>query len=117
MDTAELPPLDLILLSHFHGDHFDQAAERDLDKNIPIVTTKEAAKELRERGFNNICPLETWAPVVVRKGDAVLRITATPGRHGPPLSDFVLPELMGSILEFQAGEPEVLFRMYITAHG
>jgi hypothetical protein len=32
MEIQDLPPLDLILLSHFHGDHFDQVAERDLDK-------------------------------------------------------------------------------------
>ena len=42
MDIADLPPLDLIVLSHFHGDHFDQVAERNLDKSIPIITNGEA---------------------------------------------------------------------------
>src|SRR5438309_6234807 len=32
VDIGDLPPLDLIVLSHFHGDHFDQVAEHDLDK-------------------------------------------------------------------------------------
>ena len=32
----------------------------------------------------------------VAKGDAHLRITAMPGRHGPPLADLVLPDVMGS---------------------
>ena len=41
-----VPPLDLIVLSHFHGDHFDQVAERELEKSVPIVTTSEAAHEL-----------------------------------------------------------------------
>jgi L-ascorbate metabolism protein UlaG (beta-lactamase superfamily) len=59
MEIAELPPLDLVLLSHFHGDHFDQVAEQQLDKALPIVTTNEAAKELRERGFGNTYPLDT----------------------------------------------------------
>jgi L-ascorbate metabolism protein UlaG (beta-lactamase superfamily) len=57
MEIEELPPLDLVLLSHFHGDHFDQVAEQKLDKALPIVTTNEAAKELQERrGFSNTHP-------------------------------------------------------------
>ena len=51
MEIQDLPPLDLLLLSHFHGDHFDQVAEQELDKSLPIVTTPEAAKALNERGF------------------------------------------------------------------
>src|SRR4051812_32979980 len=114
VDIGDLPPLDLIVLSHFHGDHFDQVAEHDLDKSLPIVTTAEAAKELNARGFSNTFALETWAPVEVQKGEATLRITSTPGRHGPPLSQLVLPDVMGSMLEFGFGFSRVLFRMYIT---
>src|SRR5918998_6003564 len=42
MEVSELPPLDFILLSHFHGDHFDQVAIRELDKSLPIVTNEHA---------------------------------------------------------------------------
>jgi L-ascorbate metabolism protein UlaG (beta-lactamase superfamily) len=42
MDIKELPTLDLIVLSHFHGDHFDQVAVHELDKSVPIVTTSHA---------------------------------------------------------------------------
>jgi L-ascorbate metabolism protein UlaG (beta-lactamase superfamily) len=49
----DLPPVDLILLSHFHGDHFDQVAIRELDKSLPIVTTLHATEELSLRGFTN----------------------------------------------------------------
>jgi hypothetical protein len=48
IDIGRLPSLDLVLLSHFHGDHFDQVAERELDKSLPIVTTPHAARELQE---------------------------------------------------------------------
>ena len=114
IEIHDLPPIDLIVLSHFHGDHFDQVAERELDKALPIVTVPEAAKELEQRGFTNLYPIETWASCSVAKGDARLRITATPGRHGPPVVSFLLPDVMGSILEFQAGAAEPLVRMYIT---
>jgi L-ascorbate metabolism protein UlaG (beta-lactamase superfamily) len=114
IEIGDLPPLDLIVLSHFHGDHFDQVAERDLDKALPIVTTLEAVKELEQRGFKNASPLETWSSVTVRKGDTRLRVTSMPGRHGPPLADLVLPEVMGSLLEFQSASGAALFWMYIT---
>jgi L-ascorbate metabolism protein UlaG (beta-lactamase superfamily) len=84
IDIGALPPLDFILLSHSHGDHFDQVAERDLDKALPIVTTPEAAEELGERGFEKTYSLDTWSSATVAKGNAQLWITATPGRHGPP---------------------------------
>jgi L-ascorbate metabolism protein UlaG (beta-lactamase superfamily) len=114
IEIHDLPPLDLIVLSHFHGDHFDQVAERELDKSLPIVTTPEAAKELGQRGFANTYPLDTWSSLPVRKGGVCLRITSMPGRHGPPLLDLVLPEVMGSILEFQSPPGTSRFRMYIT---
>lgn len=113
-ELHELPPLDLIVLSHFHGDHFDQVAERELDKGLPIVTTPEAAKELRQRGFHNLHALEQWQELIARKGDVSLRLTATPGRHGPLLADLVMPEVMGSVWEFQASSATTLFRMYVT---
>jgi L-ascorbate metabolism protein UlaG (beta-lactamase superfamily) len=114
LDIHELPPLDFVLLSHFHGDHFDQLAERELDKSLPIVTTPEAADALRQRGFVALHPLATWEDVSVSKGDARLRITATPGRHGPPVVSLALPEVMGSLLEFQSGVSDRSLRMYIT---
>jgi L-ascorbate metabolism protein UlaG (beta-lactamase superfamily) len=117
LEIHDLPPLDLVLLSHFHGDHFDQVAERELDKSLPIVTTPEAAEALRQRGFVAPHALTTWEDMSLSKDDVRLRITATPGRHGPPIVSFALPEVMGSILEFeslQSGTRDRRFRMYIT---
>ena len=41
---ADLPPIDLIVLSHYHGDHFDDVAAQELDKNLPIVSTADAVE-------------------------------------------------------------------------
>ncbi len=114
IEIHDVPPLDLILLSHFHGDHFDQVAERELDKSLRIVTTPEAAEKLADRGFTNTRPIETWQPVTVEKGTARLTITAMPGRHGPPVVDMALPDVMGSLLEFQSSPGTAPFRIYIT---
>jgi len=114
VDIADLPPLDLVLLSHFHGDHFDQVAERDLDKALPIVTTPQACKDLADRGFHHTFGLRTWQSQTVTKGTETLTITACPGRHGPGITDFALPEVMGSVLEFQAGDAGPTRRIYIS---
>jgi L-ascorbate metabolism protein UlaG (beta-lactamase superfamily) len=113
MDLADLPPLDLILLSHFHGDHFDEVAERDLDHSLPIVTTAQSARDLAERGFTQCVPLDVWESLDVVKGETRIRITATPARHGPPLVDLVLPDVMGSLLEITSPGAETR-RIYIT---
>lgn len=89
-------------------------AERELDKSLPIVTTPEATKELGQRGFGNTYGLDTWTSLTIAKGDVRLCVTAMPGRHGPPLANWALPEVMGSILEFQSPARTTLFRTYIT---
>jgi L-ascorbate metabolism protein UlaG (beta-lactamase superfamily) len=114
LEIADLPALDLVLLSHFHGDHFDQVAERDLDKRLPIVTTGEASKELARRGFTNSHALETWSSWSASKGGSQVKITSMPGRHGPPLSELVLPDVMGSMVEFSSDQQGFTFTMYIT---
>ena len=114
ININELPSLDFIVLSHFHGDHFDPVSINELDKSLLIVTTPHAAEELQSRGFNNTEKLEKWDSVSFLKGDYRLKITATPGRHGPfPISIF-LPQVMGSILDFQSINGNDLFRIYIT---
>ena len=55
----DLPPLDLIILSHYHGDHFDEVAARELDQQIPIVTTQHAAEQLAQVGCRNLQTLDT----------------------------------------------------------
>lgn len=109
----KLPPVDLVVLSHMHGDHFDQLVQERLDRDIPIVTTPEAANKLGDLGFRNRKPLSTWDTLIVRKGDASLRITAMPARHGPPVLSAPLPETMGSMLEFSPGGTGG-YRIYIS---
>ena len=43
-----LPPIDLVLLSHMHADHFDQLVAEKLDRKMPIVSTEGAAKQLQQ---------------------------------------------------------------------
>ena len=112
--VADLPPLDLILLSHYHGDHFDEAAVRDLDPALPIISTADAVDKLQPLGFGQGYPLQTWQSQLVEKGEARLQITAMPAKHAA--DDAIAALLMpvnGHMLEFSHGDQQ-LYRLYIT---
>ena len=114
INIEDLPPIDLCVLSHHHGDHFDQLVEEKLQKDLPIVTTAHAVEKLEEKGFTKGIALETWEAAEFTKGDAKLRISSMPGQHGPGIVDFALPPVMGSVLDFETGEANRLLRLYIS---
>ena len=114
MTIPELPPLDLILLSHRHEDHFDRTVEERLKRDFPVVTTRHAAAALKKKGFSATHGLATWDALTVTKGDVRLGITAMPGKHGPGILSAALPPVMGSMLEFETATGEIPFRLYIT---
>ena len=113
MTIADLPPLDFVVLSHHHGDHFDEVAAAELDKRVPILTTAHAARKLRSQGFLGPVALETWETQVVTRGDASVRVTAMPGKHAPRPLDALLPPVMGSMLDFRT-DGQTTFRLYVT---
>ena len=113
-DIEALPPVDFCLLSHYHGDHFDQIVEEKLQKDLPIVTTAQAVGELEARGFTGGIAMETWDTVTFKNGQATLRITSMPGKHGPPIVDVALPDVMGSMLDFEDAHGQRMMRIYIT---
>ena len=122
MLIEELPPIDAVVLSHYHGDHFDPLVEERLDRTVPIVTTPQAATILAGKDFGRTLALETWSRHEIDGPEGTLRITALPGRHAPGPMDIALPDVMGSLLEVwrhgpggatpPAGDPDM--RLYIT---
>lgn len=114
LQIDDLPPLDGVLLSHLHGDHWDRVAERGLDRSLPIVTTRHAAKRLHRRGFTGALGLDTWEAQTLRSPRAMVRISAMPGRHAPGVAQRFLPPVMGSMLEFGPPDGTVALRVYIS---
>jgi L-ascorbate metabolism protein UlaG (beta-lactamase superfamily) len=77
---AELPAIDLVLLSHNHYDHCDLASLRKLRRRFPqmrIVTTLGNAAYLARKRIPGATELDWWQSVQV--GDT--KITLTPARH------------------------------------
>jgi L-ascorbate metabolism protein UlaG (beta-lactamase superfamily) len=114
INIEDLPPIDLCVLSHYHGDHFDQLVEEKLNKDLPIVTTNSAVAELEARNFRGGIGLDTWESIEFKKGEARLRISSMPGKHGPAIVDFALPDVMGSVLDFETETGERALRLYIS---
>lgn len=116
LTVDDLPPLDAIVLSHLHGDHWDRVAQKGLDHSLPIITTPHAATRLRRRGFEQALGLQTWQAHTVTKGELTVTATALPGRHAPGWAQRLLPPVMGTMLDFvRAGRTgEQRRRLYIS---
>jgi L-ascorbate metabolism protein UlaG (beta-lactamase superfamily) len=110
----ELPPVDAIVLSHMHGDHWDRVSQKGLDHGLPVITTPHAAKRLQHRGFRNARGLSTWGQHTITNGGTTLTMTSLPGRHAPGWSQRLLPPVMGTMLEFAADDGSAHRRLYIS---
>lgn len=111
--VEELPALDAVVLSHMHGDHWDRVAERGLSRGLPVITTPDAAKRLRRRGFGKAVGLSTWDSTVIAKGAQRLTLTGLPGRHAPTPVNRLLPPVMGTMLTFGSA-PEAPRNLYLS---
>lgn len=112
LQPADLPTLDLVLLSHLHGDHFDRIARHELTRSAPVVTTPQAARKLAGWGFETDA-LENWQVHEQVKGDERLTVESLPAIHARGALGKLLPPVMGSWVEHHVGG-RLQHRIYIT---
>ncbi|MDG6103787.1 MBL fold metallo-hydrolase [Dactylosporangium aurantiacum] len=113
LSVEQLPPLDGVILSHLHGDHFDRVARRGLPRDLPFVTTRPAQRSLHRWRFTEAVGLDTWQDVTWRRAGDTVRVTAVPAQHGPAIVHRALPETMGTVVDWErAGQRRL--RLYIT---
>ena len=113
LQPAQLPRLDGIVLSHLHGDHFDRIARRELDRSLPVFTTPESSRRLRDWGFAQSQPMTAWDQQTLEADGARLQITSVPGEHAPRFARGLLPPVMGSVLTLD-GDGVRPLRIYLT---
>lgn len=106
MALDDLPPLDLIFVSHSHYDHMDLATLRRLAERSPLtpVVTPLGNAELirRETGFVTVEELDWWQSLPLKAG---LRLHLVPGQHWSARSRFDTNRRLwgGFVLEAPAG--------------
>ena len=80
MSLDELPPIDVVLLSHSHYDHFDKPATKWLAEHHPHATwvvPLRLGAYVKGFGVRHTIELDWWQSADVRG----MHVTATPARH------------------------------------
>ncbi|MGK4579570.1 MBL fold metallo-hydrolase [Kitasatospora sp. HPMI-4] len=105
LGVEQLPQVDAVLLSHDeHPDNLD-ATGRTLLAGRPVLTTVSGAARLGG-GAVGLAP---WATHTLTVGDRTLRVTGTPGVHGP------VGDVTGFVIEVP-GEDEAVYISGDTVH-
>jgi L-ascorbate metabolism protein UlaG (beta-lactamase superfamily) len=107
VDPADLGRIDAVLLTHdHHDDNLDPRGRELLPSAGVVVTTGAGARRLG----GNAEGLAPWATTSLEgAGRPTIEITATPCRHGPPLSRPITGDVIGFALRWEGQEHGVLW--------
>lgn len=74
----QLPPIDVILISHSHYDHMHFASIRRIyTKDTTIIVPVGLGRKMRRKGFNNVHEMSWWERMRMREVD----ISFVPTQH------------------------------------
>lgn len=89
--ASEVPPPDLVLLSHDqHADNLDDEGRAIIANCTNVFSTPAASKRMKAVGLRDF----------ESKTVGEVKITATPARHGPPLTGAITGPCIGFVLEW-----------------
>jgi L-ascorbate metabolism protein UlaG (beta-lactamase superfamily) len=96
LPASQVGPIDVVLLSHDeHADNLDETGRQLLPTAKVVLTTQSAAARLGGNA-KGLLPFESHQI-------GHIKITATPGRHGPPGCEPLLGRVIGFVVESASG--------------
>ena len=107
LEAEALLPVDAVLLTHdHHDDNLDRAGRALLEQVPSVITTAAGARRLGKRARG----LTEWTSTTLRgEGRMDISVTATPCRHGPPLSRPIVGPVIGFALSWPGQQDGVLW--------
>jgi len=96
---------NLVILSHAHEDHFDQAAARELPSDVPLILPPYDVKKIAGYGFTGLVSMDWGETRSIDVGNGKIEITALPAFHSetPEIAE-LLGKGNGYWLTFSEGE-------------
>jgi L-ascorbate metabolism protein UlaG (beta-lactamase superfamily) len=94
--------IEAVIVSHYHPDHMDKAAEEILSKGLTVFCQPGDEERLARKGFQSVVPVDAshaWENIL---------ITRTDGRHGTGKLGERMGKVSGFVLQSE-GEPTVFW--------
>ena len=105
--AGEVGPIDAMLVTHDHHDDNLDAAGRALLPSAGVVVTTASGAARLGGGARGLADWQTT--VLEAPGKPSIEITATPCRHGPPLSHPIVGDVIGFAVRWDSQENGVLW--------
>jgi L-ascorbate metabolism protein UlaG (beta-lactamase superfamily) len=107
-----LPPVDFVLVPHLEDGHQGRRVDRELDRRVPLLTTRAASSTLRRKGFVAARGVGGWETTRVEREDAAVHVTSVPAQRPVSFESF-LPDAIGAVLEFAGPGDAVQLRAFV----
>jgi L-ascorbate metabolism protein UlaG (beta-lactamase superfamily) len=103
---AELPPVDLVLVTHAHFDHFSVTSLRRLSRHAELVLPRGTGRLVRNLGFAAVHELDAGEEVILRGLVVRGQPAWHPGRRhwAAPVTPTIGYEVRGSVSLYHAGD-------------
>ncbi|AZN39994.1 MBL fold metallo-hydrolase [Paenibacillus albus] len=106
IEISDVPPIDIVLISHSHYDHLNIKSLKELPGSITIIAPIGLADKLRRKGFSSLIELDWWESATING----VKFTFVPSQHWTrrTLTDTNSSHWGGYVIE-RANEPTFYF--------